>query len=298
MLGVSLNPPCTCRLVAGAALGALFLAWAAVAHPEDFLRGGSDAGLRLHGGPDGTHPSEESAGEVARDQVPRDWYIFAATVNVYPRLESERVVKKFLEPALRGLAPGHPGLNTISDLRDDHLLWPPHFGVGCNLNDRWAVFVEAGYTVVKVRTRSSDRSIFLLPLHTDFEIKRTGVFGGAGVDYFPWGMAAQEDYKGLWTRLAAARPFVGTRLTWTYTTFRAKTKLGFAPLPNFVNVELSDGWHLPSATVVAGFDLPLSERTALTASVGHNHFWDQEFDLEGWAFTVQLKYFFRGPGAG
>ncbi len=226
---------------------------------------------------------------------PGDWYFFIATVNVYPRLESERLIKKLFEPVLQGLAPGHDGVYTVSDLRDDHGLWPPHLGLGLNLNDKWSVFLEAGYTAGKVRTKTDDRSIILLPLHTDFEIKRGALFAGVGVDYFPWGMAKQQDYHGLRERLVEIRPFVGTRLTVTRATFRAKIKLGFRPFPNFVNVELSDAWTLPSATTVAGFDMPLSKNTALTVNVAYNYFWDQEFDFEGWAFTIQWKRFFHGP---
>jgi hypothetical protein len=134
-----------------------------------------------------------------------------------------------------------------------------------------------------------------LPLHTDFEIHRSALFAGVGLDYFPWGMAEQRDYDGLGDRLSNIRPFLGTRLTWTHATFRAKAKLGLVPLPNFVNLELGDSWTLPSATIVGGFDLPLSQDTTLTVNAGYNHFWDQEFDFEGYAFTIQWRRYFNGP---
>jgi hypothetical protein len=234
--------------------------------------------------------------ELGRPLLPaRDWYYFVAAVNVYPALESENLVDQLLEPLLRTLSPGHDGVHTISDLRDEHLLWPPHLGLGKNLNDKWSIFLEAGYTAGKVRTKNDRASIFLLPLHTDFEIKRSALFAGVGLDYFPWGMTEQRTYDGLADRLAGIRPFLGTRLTWTYATYRAKVKLGLNPFPSLVNLELHDAWALPSATIVGGIDVPLSRDTSLTMNAGYNHFWDQAFDFEGFAFTVQWRHYFNGP---
>lgn len=237
---------------------------------------------------------EESAPNPS-DDAPRSWYIFAAAVNVYPRLESEKLVDRLLEPVLAGLAPGHDGVDTIGDLRDAHLLWPPHVGLGLNLNEHWSIFVEAGYTAGKVRTKSDRTSVFLLPLHTDFEIFRSALFTGVGVDYFPWGMPPQTDYDSLGSRLAHVRPFFGSRLTWTYATYRAKVKVGLRPFPNIVNLELSDAWGLPSATVVAGVDVPLTRNTTLTFNAGYNYFWEQASDFEGYAFTIQIRRYINGP---
>jgi len=232
------------------------------------------------------------------DEKSLNWYYFVAAVNVYPQLESEDLIYNVLEPVLQGLSPGHRGVKTIGDLRDDHLLWPPHVGLGVNLNTRWSLFVEAGYTSGKVRTKVDRPSVLLLPLHTDFEIQRSALFAGVGIDYFPWEMPKQEAYDGLGARLAGARPFLGTRLTWTYATYNAKVKIGFKPFPNVVNLEFEDAWGLPSLTVVGGVDVPLSRHTTLTFNGGYNFFWDQEFDFEGYAFTVQWRrYFGGGKGA-
>jgi len=224
-----------------------------------------------------------------------DWYFFVAAVNVYPKLESEDLIHNALEPVLRGLSPGHPGVYTVSDLRDDHGLWPPHFGVGVNLSPKWSAFVEAGYTEGKLRTLLDRRSIVGLPLHTDFELKRGALFGGLGLDYFPWGMPGRTEYEGLRERLLATRPFLGTRLTWTHATYDVKVKLGLRPLPNFVNLELSDAWLLPSATIVGGVEVPLSRDTTLSFSAGYNYFPKRDFDFEGAAFTIQWKSYFAGP---
>lgn len=234
-------------------------------------------------------PPPEDSGDPLR------WYFFVAAVNVYPKLESEAPVNQFLEPVLRGLAPGHGGVQTIGELRDNHALWPPHLGLGVNLNQYWSVFVEAGYTAGKVRTKNNRTSLFLLPLHTDFEIYRSALFTGLGVDYYPWGMPPQMEYTDLKSRLTHIRPFLGSRLTWTYATFKAKVKLGLQPLPNLVNIELSDAWTLPSLTAVGGFDLPLSRNSTLTFNGGYNFFREQEFDFEGYAFTVQWRRYFKGP---
>lgn len=238
---------------------------------------------------------ESEAAPVADEGKTLNWYYFVAAVNVYPRLESEDLIYNIFEPILEGLSPGHRGVHTIGDLRDDHLLWPPHLGLGVNLNPHWSLFVEAGYTSGKVRTQVDRPSILLLPLHTDFEIQRSALFTGIGLDYFPWAMPAQHEYGGLRSRLAGARPFLGTRLTWTYATYDAKVKLGFRPFPNLVNLKFDDAWALPSFTVVGGVDIPLTRYTTLTFNCGYNFFWDREFDFEGYAFTVQWRRYFKGP---
>lgn len=243
------------------------------------------------GDEEGTPPQPHRA----RPDAPLNWYYFIAAVNVYPRLESEDLIHHLLEPVLEGLSPGHPGVYTISDLRDDHLLWPPHLGLGVNLSPRWSAFLEAGYTSGKVRTKLDRTSILLLPLHTDFEIQRGALFAGAGLDFYPWGMAPQQEYHGWRDRLTQARPFLGSRLTWTRATYDAKVKLGLKPFPNFVNLRFSDAWTVPSVTFVAGVDVPLSRDTTLTFNGGYNFFWKQDYDFEGYAFTVQWRRYFRGP---
>ena len=108
-------------------------------------------------------------------------------------------------------------------------------------------------------------------------------------------MPEQREYDGIGDRLTSIRPFLGTRFTWTYATYRVKAKFGLHPLPNLVNIEMSDAWLLPSATLVGGFDLPLSKDTTITVNLGYNHFWDQDFDFEGHAFTIQWRRYFNGP---
>lgn len=237
----------------------------------------------------------ERPGETQEPERTLNWYYFVAAVNVYPGLKSEDLVHDLFEPILEGLSPGHPGVRTISDLRDDHLLWPPHIGLGVNLNRHWSLFLEAGYTAGKVRTQIDRTSILLLPLHTDFEIQRSALFAGIGMDYFPWAMPAQQEYDGLGSRLAQARPFLGTRLTWTHATYDAKVKLGLRPFPNLVSLKFNEAWTLPSVTVVGGVDIPLSKSTSLTFNGGYNFFFDREFDFEGFAFTVQWRQYFSMP---
>lgn len=240
-------------------------------------------------------PSSTPVTKEAARPAPKKWYAFVAAVNVYPALESEKIIGDLIEPLLGVVAPGHGGIDTISELRDDHLLWPPHLGLGYNLNDKWSVFLEAGYTAGKVRTRDDTPSLLLLPLHTDFEIFRSALFGGVGVDYFPMGMAEQREYDGIGDRLRSIRPFLGTRFTWTYATYHVKAKFGIHPLPNLVNVELGEAWGLPSTTFVGGLDLPLSKDTTLMVNAGYSHFWEQASDFEGYVFTIQLRRYFGGP---
>lgn len=223
---------------------------------------------------------------------PNRWFLLLAWVNVYPKLESEKLVDKYFDPAMRFFAPGYDDVFTISDLRDKGLLWPPHFGIGYVLSPKWSVFFQSGYTVGKVRTEADDRSILLLPLHTDFEIQRGAAFFGVGVDFFPLGGVEMKRRKGLRQRLQDAKPSLGARYTYTYATYDAKVKAGFKPLPN-IGVRLSDSWFLPSVNLNLGFDIPLDERNLLFCNAGYAFFWEQEHDFSGPAFTIGWKHFFR-----
>ncbi len=223
----------------------------------------------------------------------RKWFLMLAVVNVYPKLESEELIDNLLEPALRFLAPGHDGVQTVGDLRDDHLLWTPYIGIGRILSDRWAAFFQVGYSGGTLRTVDNDRSLAIVPLHSDFELFRSAAYIGVGVDYFPFGMPPQQKYDGFKERFKASRPSFGLRYSWTYATYEMKFKVGFDPLPNFLGIKLEDSWFLPSVNVNVGYDFPLNETSQLSFNAGYAHFWDQEADFEGPVYTIGWKHFFR-----
>lgn len=227
------------------------------------------------------------------DVPPSTWFYFAALVNAYPKIGSEKPIDRFFNPAMRALAPGYDDVRTIGGLRDDHLLWAPHAGVGKVLSDKWALFFNAGFIRGKVRTKADDASRLLLPLHTDFEIQRGALYGTIGLDYYPFGMPERRGYRGVRERLRAARPWLGPRVTLTYATYDAKVKVGFKPLPNLINLDLHDAWLLPSLSPTAGVDIPLDRLSLLSLSASYNVFWEQERDFEGAAYTISWKRFFR-----
>ena len=109
-----------------------------------------------------SHPPHQTTHPIQT----RNWYYFVAMVNVYPRLESEDLVDNLLEPVLRGLSPA-AGVRTISDLRDDHLLWPPHVGLGVNLTTTGPSFSKRAIPPESAHPQRPP-SLILLPLRTDF----------------------------------------------------------------------------------------------------------------------------------
>lgn len=231
--------------------------------------------------------------EKDEEPVPQKWFLLLGGANAHPRLESERLIRDYFDPIMNNLAPGHGDARTVGDLRDRYLLWTPFLAVGRNLNDHWSIFLQAGYAAGKVRTKETTPSIVLLPLHTDFEIKRGAFYTGTGVDYFPWGMPERAEYDSLSDRLRAARPYIGVRATYTYATYEAKVKVGFKPFPNLVSLNLQDAWGIPSYGAVVGVDVPLTKKSALSANAAYNWFTDEERDFNGPAFTVVWKHFFR-----
>lgn len=244
--------------------------------------------------PDDLVPGTTSAAEAPRKNATRlRWFVFAELVNAYPGLESEQLVEDYFNPAMRALAPGFDDVTTVGSLRDLHLLWVPQIGVGRLMGDRWRVFVQGGYTAGKVRTKSDDTSIVLLPLHTDFEIKRSAATATLGLDFYPWGHATLDRYEGLHQRLRATRPRVGTSATLTYATYDAKAKAALRPFPHFLDLDLSDQWLLGSLNVNMGAEIPLSPRSSISFNAGYNFFSHEKGDFEGAAFTVAWNRYFR-----
>ncbi|HIJ65723.1 MAG TPA: hypothetical protein HPP77_07195, partial [Candidatus Hydrogenedentes bacterium] len=226
-------------------------------------------------------------------EEPPRWFVFVAAVDADPKLESEQLIDPFINRAMHVLAPTYDDVKTIGDIRAVFLLWPPHAGGGRVLSDRWAVLMQAGYSVGKVRTKDDDRSIFLLPLHTDLEIQRGALYAGLGVDYFPFGMMQLREYDGMLDRLRAAKPYLGARITWTYATYNVKVKAGFKPFGNLINLEQSDAWLLPSINTNVGLEIPFNERNGLSVNFGCNFFDDEQQDFEGPSLSVAWKHFLR-----
>lgn len=238
-------------------------------------------------GAESIQPDAETAAAEARR-----WYVFVAAVNAYPRLESEEPIRRVFDPLMRAIAPGHNPVRTVGDLRDGHLLWPPHLGFGYDLSEHWGIQFQLGYTAGKVRTIQDERSIFLFPLHTDFEIYRGAAFMGLGLDYFPFGMAERGDYHGLMARLRAARPSLGTRFTLTYATYNAKVRVGIGHGPN-LGLKLSDAWLVRSFNFDAGLDIPWTRHGLLHLNAGYNVFLERDYDFGGPAFTIAWKHYVR-----
>ena len=246
-----------------------------------------------------TAPSEEKIVPVGpvqnppADAKPHRWFTMVALVNSYPTMQSEDLVRRYFDGIMHVLAPDYEDVRTVSDIRDDALLWVPYLGVGYRVSDRVAVFLQAGYTEGKVRTKANNPSIILLPLHTDFEIQRGALYGGIGVDYFPWRMPELRPYKGIGERLRASRPFIGGRLTWVHATYTAKVKVGFKPFRNFIDVEIEDAWRIPSVNTSVGLDVPLGERSLLSFNGGYTFFDERDFDFAGPSYTIGWKFYFR-----
>lgn len=221
------------------------------------------------------------------------WFVFVDMVNANPRLESEELIDDYFNPAMRLLAPTFDDVTTVGTLRDDHLLWVPQFGIGRLVGERWRVYLQAGYTAGKVRTKADDTSILLLPLHTDFEIQRGAASTTLGLDFFPWGHAKLDAYQGLGERIRSARPKLGSSATFTHATYDAKIKAALQPFPHFLDLHLSDSWYLPSINLNIGAEIPISRTNSFSFNAGYNYFFEEESDFAGPAFTLTWSHYFR-----
>lgn len=221
------------------------------------------------------------------------WFLLLALVNTYPKLESERLVRKYFNPAMRLAAPGFDNVRTTSSVRNEGKIWAPHIGIGYVVSPKLALFVQAGYAAGKVRTKADDPSLLLLPFHTDFEIERGAAYLGLGADYYPFNQPERRAYHGLQERLSNARPVIGLRFTETYATYHAKVKAGFKPFGHILDHKLSDSWLIPSCNVNAGIDIPLGPADVFVLNAGYNFACYRKFDFDAAVFTVGLRRFFH-----
>lgn len=238
----------------------------------------------------------EAADAVQYDAVPDRqlrWFFFVGAVNAYPYMKSEKLIRRFYDPAMGVIAPGHRQVNTVGDLRDSHLLWPPQFGMGYELSKRWVFSMQGGWAEGLVRTEEDNASIFFgLPWHEDFQIRRGAGYLGAGFDFYPFGTCQQRKYEGFVDRIKGCRPFVGSSVTMTHATYNATVQIGLKGLPN-IGIKLHDRWILPSLNIHYGLDFPVNDRSAISVNAGFNHFWEEEDDFEGWAMSWSYKYLFH-----
>jgi len=238
--------------------------------------------------------TESAELSFAPEEGPRlRWFVFAGMVNAYPYMKSEKLIRNIYDPVMRAVAPGHSNANTVGDLRDDHILLPPQVGLGVILSKRFVFSLQGGYASGLVRTEQDNPSIFLfLPWHEDFQIRRGAGYLGGGIDFYPFGTTEQRAYKGFKDRILGTKPFLGSSVTVTRATYDARVHLGIKGLPN-IGIKLDDTWVLPSLNIHAGFDFPINERGAISVNAGFNHFWEQEDDFEGWAFSFCYKHLFH-----
>jgi len=258
---------------------------------------GAFAGPQSSETPPLTAESGDPALAVAQPAAPeedrRRWFFLASLVNVYPRLEREQLIKEYFDPLVNVLAPGSDGVTTFTDMRDAHLLCPPQFAFGYLLSDHFALSSHFGYSEGNVHTKSSDISLLLLPLYVDFKIRRSALYVGLDLDYYPLGAVESRDYKGVADCLKHAKPSLGARLTWTNAGFAARVRVGLWPVKELVKIRLSDTWGIPSLNLNAGVDIPVSKNSVIALNAGYNFFQEEKQDFNGSAYTVAWRYFFR-----
>lgn len=230
---------------------------------------------------------------ISEPERPSRWFMLPALINVYPKLESETLIRRYFNPAMRAVAPGFENVRTISSMRDEHLLWVPDAAFGYVVSPRWALYLHFGYSGGKVRTKADNTSLLVLPLHTDFEIYRSSAYIGLCADVFPWGMPERRTYVGLGERLRNIRPSIGFRLTENYAGYKVKAKAGLTNYTHFLNLDLEEHWWVTTYNMNIGVDIPVNADNALVLNAGYNISFSRGYDFDGTAFTVGWKHYFK-----
>ena len=221
------------------------------------------------------------------------WYIFYGNMTTYPRFDNaSKTIDRQINKTFRLLAPGFDDVKTFSDQRDELMLHSPFFGVVKVLDDKWDVFWQIGYTAGKVRTKSSDMSLALIPLLTDVELKRASLFTGFGSHWHPWGAAEMRKYDSMLERIKATKWFFASSVNFNYLFFEADIKAGPWPFGSLLNLKQTQHWRVWNISTLVGFDVPLSKRTLFSFNVNYNHFIDYGGDFSGPSVSSYFKTFF------
>ena len=230
----------------------------------------------------------------ARPEEPTTYrrFVMLVMANAYPGLQSEELVDRFFNGTMRVLAPGFDDVTTFSDMRDRGQLWVPNIGGGYVLSKRFAAFLTFGYGAGPVRTKANDPSIFLLPLHTDFEMERSAYTVTPGLDFFPFGMVEQRPYHGLMDRLRGSKLVFGVRVPWTYAGYKVRAKIGLKPFNKIIDARLEDNWSIWSVNLNVGVDVPITRRNQINANFGQSIFFARDYDFGGPVFSLTWKYYF------
>ena len=237
---------------------------------------------------------EINAMGVSAPEEKSPWFIVLSLINVYPKLESEELIRRLYNPAMRLLAPGFQDVRTPGDYRDEHLLWTPEIGIGRILSPRWSAKIYLGYSAGTIRTKAKNPSIlFGIPLKTDFEIYRSAAYLGLGANFFPWGMPERKKYSGWLERLRNSKANLGLTLTHTYAGYKVKATAAFAEGPNFLNFEQEDNWWVTSFNANIAADIPFNKRNALSLNAGYSFAFQKGYDFDAAAFTIGWKRYFR-----
>jgi hypothetical protein len=230
--------------------------------------------------------------QSADDEVSR-WYVLVGSVNNQPRLDdAARQIDREINRTFKLLAPGFDDVKTFEDQRDDFLIWTPYVGVGRVLSKRWDVFFQAGYAEGDIRTRQTNLTRILVPLHTDIEFHRSSFFIGPGVAFYPMGVIEHETRDSIKDRLKSAKPFAAATFNYNYLGFDAEVKAGLPGLGSLMKQKQKERWEIWSTGATLGMDIPLTKRSSLSLNGQYNFFLDHGDDFSGPAFNIYWKRFF------
>lgn len=220
------------------------------------------------------------------------WYMHYGAANAYPKIESEKLVRDLFDPLMKFLSPGHDEVLLVSDLRDLGIVWAPQLGVGRVFGEWFSVTMLGSYAGGTVRTKQTNRSIFLLPLHSDFAIARSAAVLDFAFDFYPFKTPKRRDFDNWKDRFRASRPRIGVNPTYVWATYDAKVSIQFVPFPN-IGIKLHDKWFIPSYQARIGWDIPIDRRNLLQFNAGYQWFTEEERDFNGAVFSIAWKSFFH-----
>jgi len=221
------------------------------------------------------------------EKSPGRWFFYWGTANLHVQLSaSEREIDDKLNNTLGLVIPNWKNPITFKDWSDEWRLWEGHAGFGREFGTKFSLFLGGGGAAGTVGN-SDDYYSQLFPLRVRAEFTRKFGFAACGLTYYPWNRPCpRAASRGLWRRIAAARPFLEAAVGYMISSEAGEARLGIKDVCTFFRYEEKRHRGVFFESPRIGLELPLGKDDSLVLKAGYSFHNSGKDDLDGPAFYL------------
>ncbi len=220
----------------------------------------------------------------------RNWYLAMGTANYHPRLrDSEAQIDRRLNAPL-GWLPFWKEPATSKDRRDRFMLWGLSLGIGRDMTPRTSLmlWINGATGAVKNKERYG-------PVRTDIRFSRTSASLSLEGFFYPWDKVdygRQADTHGterVRVALTNAKPYISLATGYSFIRSEGSAKFKLPVVGTVLQQTEKYDHHMMQVSPRIGVELPLSQRTSLTAAAVYYFFWGHSREYNGPSLSVAFR---------